>query len=263
MKLESTTQSDACVRSSTALMDELIQRIDQRPSETAQGEHLQLDHEVAAVLFAVAAELPDSRNKQDLHGAVQLALPGALRPDDHREEDGARGAKQPSGTGGDDGADDALLDEEPDGSEHVDHHFWAVAESGVLAHHGGGSGWEVMSHAAVENSWLQAVHEIFEYFMERTPGSFVERGDRTIRWSYGGSAPELGSQQASNLVEHLEKVLHNEPAETLWEVKIARAPARFQAGWNLSLRSCVAGHLRRGASAWDLARPRSAEDLGS
>ena len=59
--------------------------------------------------------------------------------------------------------------------------------------------------------------QVFRYFEERTPGSRVERRDRTIRWAYGAADPQLGAQQASNLVEHLEKLLGDAPVERSWE----------------------------------------------
>ena len=59
--------------------------------------------------------------------------------------------------------------------------------------------------------------QVFRYFEERTPGSRVERRDRTIRWAYGAADANLGAQQASNLVEHLEKLLGDAPVERSWE----------------------------------------------
>ena len=94
--------------------------------------------------------------------------------------------------------------------------LWALAESGVFARVGSGA-WETTLQAAQSDSWLESVEEVFRYFEERTPGSRVERRDRTIRWVYGASDVTLGAQQASNLVEHLEKLLGDAPVERSWE----------------------------------------------
>ena len=95
-------------------------------------------------------------------------------------------------------------------------YLWALAESGVFARVGSGA-WETTLQAAQSDEWLESVEEVFRYFEERTPGSRVERRDRTIRWAYGAADPELGAQQASNLVEHLEKLLGDAPVERSWE----------------------------------------------
>ena len=94
--------------------------------------------------------------------------------------------------------------------------LWALAESGVFSRVGSGA-WEMTLQAAQSDEWLESVEEVFRYFEERTPGSRVERRDRTIRWAYGAAEAQLGAQQASNLVEHLEKLLGDAPVERSWE----------------------------------------------
>ena len=104
----------------------------------------------------------------------------------------------------------------PASAQRVGGNLWALAESGVFARVGSGV-WETTLQAAQSDEWLESVEEVFRYFEERTPGSRVERRDRTIRWAYGAADPELGAQQASNLVEHLEKLLGDAPVERSWE----------------------------------------------
>ena len=94
--------------------------------------------------------------------------------------------------------------------------LWALAESGVFSRVGSGA-WGMTLQAAQSDEWLESVEEVFRYFEERTPGSRVERRDRTIRWAYGAAEAQLGAQQASNLVEHLEKLLGDAPVERSWE----------------------------------------------
>ena len=98
--------------------------------------------------------------------------------------------------------------------------FWdAPPDAGVAGDEGGAEApaWRSTLQAAASDSWLDAVEEVFNYFQERTPGAKVERRDRTIRWVYGAADAEIGSQQASNLVSHLEKLLGDAPVEKTWQ----------------------------------------------
>ena len=39
----------------------------------------------------------------------------------------------------------------------------------------------------MDNSWLPAVEEVFEYFADRTPGAFIHRTNCTIAWYHSYS----------------------------------------------------------------------------
>lgn len=43
-----------------------------------------------------------------------------------------------------------------------------------------------------ELSWKKDILEIFEYFTERTPGSFIEQKSASVTWHYRLSDPEYG-----------------------------------------------------------------------
>ena len=128
--------------------------------------------------------------------------------------------------------------------------LWRLAESGVFTSIDLSIGWETTLQAAQTDEWLESVEAVFRYFEERTPGSRVERRDRTIRWSYESSDAELGAQQASNLVEHLEKLLVDAPVEKMWEgTTVEVRPHGSSCGHGLmQLLAAELGGARDGAS---------------
>lgn len=52
-------------------------------------------------------------------------------------------------------------------------------------------------------SWQKDVEEIFEYYTERTPGSFIEKKSVALTWHYRKADPEYGIFQAKELKQHL------------------------------------------------------------
>ena len=53
-------------------------------------------------------------------------------------------------------------------------------------------------------SWLESVELVFNYFADRTPGSFVERRETSVVWSYRGvEAIEFAKLQAKDMLIHL------------------------------------------------------------
>ena len=64
--------------------------------------------------------------------------------------------------------------------------------------------------------WKTAVTQVFEYFTERTPGSFVEHKRASITWHYRQCDPEFGSWQARQCQSLLENtVVGKLPVEIL------------------------------------------------
>ncbi|KAI8394303.1 glycosyltransferase family 20-domain-containing protein [Radiomyces spectabilis] len=68
----------------------------------------------------------------------------------------------------------------------------------------------------VDMSWKDDVKEIFEYYKERTPGSFIEEKRCALTWHYRKAEPRFGAFQANELQNHLEQsILGKLPIETL------------------------------------------------
>jgi trehalose-phosphatase len=65
-------------------------------------------------------------------------------------------------------------------------------------------------------SWKNDVLPIFEYYTERTPGSFVEHKSFSLTWHYRLSEPLYGSWQAKECQTHLENTIVSKlPVEVL------------------------------------------------
>ncbi|OWB76098.1 trehalose-phosphatase activity protein [[Candida] boidinii] len=52
-------------------------------------------------------------------------------------------------------------------------------------------------------SWQKEVEEIFGYYTERTPGSFIEKKKVAVTWHYRKSDPDFGIFQAAKCKDHL------------------------------------------------------------
>ncbi|KAI9099945.1 glycosyltransferase family 20-domain-containing protein [Phlyctochytrium arcticum] len=113
------------------------------------------------------------------------------------------------------GRDEACLDE------------WLghVQGLGFSAEHGcfikfpeskGGSGKWINLSEDIDFSWKTEVKEIFDYYTERTQGSFVEHKRCSITWHYRLADPEYGHFQAKECQNHLENaILSKLPVEIL------------------------------------------------
>lgn len=68
----------------------------------------------------------------------------------------------------------------------------------------------------IDLSWKNDVLPIFEYYTERTPGSFIEHKASSLTWHYRLADPEYGSWQAKECYNHLENVVLSKlPVEVL------------------------------------------------
>ncbi|KAI8973309.1 glycosyltransferase family 20-domain-containing protein [Mycotypha africana] len=68
----------------------------------------------------------------------------------------------------------------------------------------------------MDMSWQDDVKEIFEYYTERTPGSFIEEKRCSLTWHYRKADPKYGAFQARELQNHLEQnVVGKLPVECL------------------------------------------------
>lgn len=109
------------------------------------------------------------------------------------------------------GRDQAALDEWLGGVDNLG----MSAEHGCFVKHAGTNEWLNLSEE-IDLCWKNDVLPIFEYYTERTPGSFVEEKRSSLTWHYRLAEPEYGSWQAKECHNHLENaVLSKLPVEIL------------------------------------------------
>jgi len=69
---------------------------------------------------------------------------------------------------------------------------------------------------SLDMSWMNEVKEIFEYYTERTTGSFIEMKKSSITWHYRASDPDWGLFQCKQCLDLLENnVAPKRPIEVL------------------------------------------------
>jgi trehalose 6-phosphate synthase/phosphatase len=79
----------------------------------------------------------------------------------------------------------------------LDQHLGHLSQLGFSAEHGcfvkerGSAAWVNLTEA-LDMSWMSEVKEIFEYYTERTTGSFIEMKKSSITWHYRASDPDWG-----------------------------------------------------------------------
>ncbi|KAG5438370.1 hypothetical protein PCANB_002858 [Pneumocystis canis] len=59
----------------------------------------------------------------------------------------------------------------------------------------------------IDLSWQEEVYKIFEYYTERTQGSFIEQKKCTLTWHYRRADPDYGLFQALECQNHLESLI--------------------------------------------------------
>jgi trehalose 6-phosphate synthase/phosphatase len=89
------------------------------------------------------------------------------------------------------------------------------AEHGCFIKPAGAATWSDMLES-IDMSWKNDVTEIFDYYTERTQGSFVEHKKSSITWHYRNADEEYGLFQAKECQNHLENaVVSKMPIEIL------------------------------------------------
>lgn len=94
----------------------------------------------------------------------------------------------------------------------LEHWLGGIDNLGMSAEHGcflkmpGSFEWQNLI-ADQNDDWKQEVMQVFEYFTERTPGSFVEKKAASLTWHYRQCDPEFGSWQAKQCQSLLENTI--------------------------------------------------------
>ncbi len=82
-----------------------------------------------------------------------------------------------------------------------------VAEHGVWLKEKGADSWKMIE--PLSNAWKKDLKPILEYYVNRTPGSFVEEKDFSLVWHYRKVEPELGQRRARELVDETTQLTSN------------------------------------------------------
>lgn len=82
-----------------------------------------------------------------------------------------------------------------------------VAEHGVWCKYPYQSDWQQAEH--LSNTWKEEIRPILEYYVDRTPGSFVEEKEYALAWHYRKSNSRLAALRLSELKDTIERLLRN------------------------------------------------------
>ena len=78
-----------------------------------------------------------------------------------------------------------------------------IAEHGVWHKERGGD-WE--RFVDLDNSWHEEFHKVLEMYVDRTPGSFIEKKDYSLVWHYRKVETGLGELRSRELTSHLKYI---------------------------------------------------------
>lgn len=116
----------------------------------------------------------------------------------------------------------------------------ACAEAGCFVRYSPDEEWRSATDD-LDTSWRDTVAPIFDYFTDRTPGSFVEEKEIHLTWHYRNADPDFGSWQARELQLHLDNVLGSSRVEILLGDKTVEVRPR-DVSKGTSVRRLLADH---------------------
>lgn len=90
--------------------------------------------------------------------------------------------------------------------------YTLIVEHGVWIR-SAGSDWEMIEQ--LDDSWKDNIRSSLEFYVDRTPGSFVEEKNYSLVWHYRKSDPELGLNRAIELKDELTSLVANLNLEIL------------------------------------------------
>ncbi|KAH4075037.1 hypothetical protein HBH69_002610 [Parastagonospora nodorum] len=100
------------------------------------------------------------------------------------------------------GRDQAFLDE---WMGHISE-LGLSAEHGSFMRHPKSQDWENLTETT-DMSWRKEVIDVFQYYTDKTTGSFVETKKIALTWHYRRADPEYGAHQARECQKHLERTV--------------------------------------------------------
>ncbi|WNB17774.1 bifunctional alpha,alpha-trehalose-phosphate synthase (UDP-forming)/trehalose-phosphatase [Marivirga arenosa] len=88
-----------------------------------------------------------------------------------------------------------------------------IAEHGIKTKRAGAK-WEVNGNLQ-EDSWKNEARDILEFYIQRTPGSFLEEKEHTLVWHYRKVEKGLGDLRSSELSSHLKHFMTNKGLDVI------------------------------------------------
>lgn len=128
-----------------------------------------------------------------------------------------------------------------------------AAEHGCFLREAPGDEWQVLV-PNLDMEWRDAVHQIMEYYTERTPGSFLEVKETALTWHFFDADPEFGQFQARELQNHLTSVMTTPHTVLVNVSKTVEARPESSNKKHLLRKFCRGRVLRREKSAYDEGR---------
>lgn len=68
---------------------------------------------------------------------------------------------------------------------------------------------------SVKNDWMEKIRPVFESFVDRTPGSFIEEKNYSLAWHYRKTDPDFGNLRATELSEVLTSLIGTDDLSVL------------------------------------------------
>jgi trehalose 6-phosphate synthase/phosphatase len=98
-----------------------------------------------------------------------------------------------------------------------DRNYTLVVEHGVWIK-APGAEWKLIEQ--MNNEWKEMIRPYIEFYVDRTPGSFIEEKNFSLVWHYRKTDPELGGQRAIELKDELTSLVSNYNLEILEGKKV-------------------------------------------
>ena len=67
----------------------------------------------------------------------------------------------------------------------------------------------------VKKDWMEKIHPVLESFVDRTPGSFIEKKNYSLAWHYRNTDPDFGQKRATELNTVLTSLIANDDLSVL------------------------------------------------
>jgi trehalose 6-phosphate synthase/phosphatase len=98
-----------------------------------------------------------------------------------------------------------------------DRDYYLIAEHGVWTKIPTGK-WQLIEHMQTE--WMKSIKPVIEYYIDRTPGTFMEEKKYSLVWHYRKADPELGTLRANELKDELSGFIANHDLEIMEGKKV-------------------------------------------